>query len=85
MIDRPTGRLFRCHVFSSAHDMAQGRMANPTKQLGDPEVSQLYGDFFGTPSSGLNSDRQFIGNEQVRWLQIPVHDALVVSRLEPPG
>ena len=53
MIDQPAGRLFRRHVFSSAHDMAEGRMANPAKELGDPEVGQLHADFFGAIRRGL--------------------------------
>ena len=96
MVSRSAGGLFRRHVFGSAHDMAQRRVGDSAEQLRDTEVGQLHGDPLGTNGCGVGSGNagharqrlvgagSWLRHEQVRRLQVSVHDALVVCDLEGP-
>ena len=78
MIDLLAHGLFWCHVFSRAHDVAQRRVRRAAEELRDSEIGELDGGRVVGIATGS------VGDEQVRGLEIAMHDAVVVGHLERP-
>ena len=72
MVYRAAGSLLGRHVFGGADHSARERLPRVAKQPGDTKIGQL------------DAAPWLVGKQQVRGLEIPVHDSLVMGGLEGP-